>query len=101
MNEPQHSDSLSRTLREWRVTPARNPQFRAEVRARIEAARAVDSWSGYLRGHVVTVAGALALALVLGAVGGRNQARALAAADSARLASAYVQSLDARAMTTP
>eukprot|EP01035_Chromulina_nebulosa_P065203 gene65203-89213_t len=63
MNEPQLSDSLSRTLREWRVTPARNPQFRAEVGARIAAAGAVDSWSGYLRGHIVTVAGALALAL--------------------------------------
>jgi lipopolysaccharide biosynthesis regulator YciM len=43
----------------------------------------------------------LALAVVLGAVGGRSQARARAAAESERLASAYVQSLDARGMTMP
>ena len=101
MNEPQPPDSLARALREWRVTPTRNPQFRTDVRARIAAAGAVDSWSGYLRGHAVTVTAALMLAVVLGAVGGRSQARAQAAADSARLASAYVESLDARAMKMP
>ncbi len=101
MTDPQPPDSLSRTLHAWRVTPARNPQFRAEVSARIAAAGAVDSWSGYLRGHAVTVTAALMLAVLLGAVGGRNQARSLAAADSARLASAYVESLDARAMKMP
>ena len=64
-------------MKDWRVVPTRAPQFRAEV------------WA---------VAGALALAVVLGAVGGRSQARALAAAESARLASAYVQGMDARAI---
>ena len=51
-----------------------------------------------MRGHIAVVAGALALAVVVGAVGGRSQARALAAAESARLASAYVQGMDARAI---
>lgn len=101
MKTPQSNDPLSGVLRDWRVTPARNPQFRTEVRARIEAAGAVDSWGGYLRGHAVTVAGALTLAVVLGAVGGRNQARARAAAESERLANSYVQGLDARAMKMP
>ena len=66
--------------------------------ARIGGAKKTESWPGYLRGHVAAVAGALVLAVVLGAVGGRSQARALAAAESARLASAYVQGMDARAI---
>ena len=66
--------------------------------ARIGGTKKTESWSGYLRGHAAAVAGALALAVVLGAVGGRSQARALAAAESARLASAYVQGMDARAI---
>ena len=92
------SDSLSRVLQDWRVVPARAPQFRAEVWARIEGTKKTESWPGYLRGHAAAVAGALVLAVVVGAVGGRSQARALAAAESARLASAYVQAMDARAI---
>ncbi|MEY4817188.1 MAG: hypothetical protein RLZZ162_4261 [Verrucomicrobiota bacterium] len=91
-------DSLSRVLQDWRVVPARAPQFRAEVWARIEGTKKTESWPGYLRGHAAAVAGALALAVVVGALGGRSQARALAAAESARLASAYVQGMDARAI---
>ena len=92
------SDSLSRVLKDWRVVPTRAPQFRAEVWARIGARKEAESWIGYLRGHIAVVAGALALAVVVGAVGGRSQARALAAEESARLASAYVQGMDARAI---
>ena len=88
-------------LKAWRVVPAGAPQFRAEVWVRIGRAGKPESWPGYLRGHTAAVAGALALAVVLGAVGGRSQARARAAAESERLASAYVQSLDARGMTMP
>ena len=101
MKTPHSSDSLSRVLKDWHVEPARTPQFRAEVWARLEAANKTEPWTGYLRGHTAAVAGALALAVVLGAVGGRSSARARAAADSARLASAYVQSLNARSMTRP
>ncbi len=101
MKAPQSNDSLARVLKDWRVVPTRAPQFRAEVWARIGGAAKVESWMGYLRVHPRAVAGALALAVVLGAVGGRSSARARAAADSARLASAYVQGLDARSMTMP
>ena len=45
--------------------------------------------------------GALALALVVGALSGRERARSRVAAESAQLAAAYVQGLDARSMTTP
>ena len=91
-------DSLSHMMKDWRVVPKRAPQFRAEVWARVGGAKKTESWPGYLRGHAAAVAGALALAVVVGAVGGRSQARALAAAESARLASAYVQGMDARAI---
>jgi hypothetical protein len=86
-------------LKDWRVAPPRTPQFRAEVWARIGRAGKTESWTGYLRGHTAAVTGALALAVVLGAVGGRMQARSLAEAESERLAHSYVQGLDARAMT--
>ncbi|MSU67026.1 MAG: hypothetical protein CK548_04015 [Opitutia bacterium] len=92
------SDSLSRVLKDWRVVPSRTPQFRTEVWARIGGAGKTESWAGYLRGRSTAVAGGLALALVLGAVGGRIQARSLAATERARLASAYVQALDARSI---
>jgi len=99
MNSPR--DSLDQLLSAWRVQPRREPQFRTQVWARIVAARPTDSWAGYLRGHAAAVAGGLALALVLGAVGGRTQARARAAAESERLATSYVQALDARSMRMP
>jgi len=105
MNSPQHnepadtSDTLDRVLNDWRVAPARNPQFRAEVWARIGAG--AQPWSVYARRHGAMVAGALALAVVVGAVTGRERARAQTAADRAQLASAYVQGLDARSMVQP
>jgi hypothetical protein len=100
MNSPR--DPLSTVLGEWQVKPARDPQYRTRVWARIEAAQREKSrggsWMGFARGHAALVAGAFALAIVLGAVSGRSQARARLAEESARIASVYVQSLDARAM---
>ncbi len=101
MKAPPSNDPLSRVLQDWRVAPRRTPEFRSEVWARIGRAGKTESWAGYLRGHSAAVVGAVALAVVLGAVGGRMQARSLAAAESERLASAYVHSLDARGMTMP
>ena len=100
MNSPR--DPLSSVLRDWQVKPPGDPQFRPRVWARIEAERALAaaplSWTGFARGHAAVIAGVLVMATVAGAVGGRAQARAQVAEDSARIASAYVQSLDARAM---
>ncbi len=99
MNSPR--DSLDELLGAWRVRPSRDPQFRARVRERLRAAPTPASWSGYVRGHAGVIAAVMAVAVVLGAVGGRSQARAHVAADSDRLASAYVQALDARTMRMP
>jgi hypothetical protein len=98
MNDSKIDESLSRTLADWRVTPRRDPQFRTAVWARIEAARRALTWTGYLRRHAPAMAAALAVAVVLGAWIGREQARARVEADRNEIASAYVQALDARTM---
>jgi hypothetical protein len=98
MDPSRNSDSLSRTLAAWRVAAPRHPQFRAAVWARIGTEAATLPWTVYARRHSVAVGGALGLALVAGAVTGRELARARVAAESHRMAAAYVQGLDARAM---
>ena len=101
MNSPESNDFLSRALADWRVAPRRNPQFRAAVWARIGAARAAVSWPGYARAHAAVLAGALVLAIVAGGWVGTERAQARVAAERAEIVTAYVQSLDARAMTMP
>src|SRR5690242_14223666 len=94
-------DPLRAFLSTWRLHPRRNPQFRTEVWARIGSGRGATPWSLYLRSHSAAVAGALALAIVVGAIGGWSQARARVESDSRQIASAYVYSLDARNMRMP
>ncbi len=98
MNAPDSPDPLQRTLARWPVQPPANPNFRAEVWRRIEAAEAAGPlpWASYARRHLPGVTAALVVAVAAGAVGGQERARARAAADSARLAAAYVEGLDAR-----
>jgi hypothetical protein len=98
MDSTQTSDSLSRALASWRVAAPRNPQFRTAVWARIGEGAVAQPWAVYARRHAAVVGGALTLAIAVGAFGGHGWARAQAAADSAQLATAYVQGLDARAM---
>ena len=103
MDPSQPEDSLSRTLQAWRVTPQRNPQFRAEVWQRVvkRGPGAASSWSAYARAHARGILGALAVAVAAGALLGREQARARVAFESGRMAVAYVQALDARSMQMP
>lgn len=101
MKSTETNDSLTRTLAEWRVTPRREPQFRAAVWARIEAARGTMTWPGYARAHAAVLAGALAVAVVAGGWVGTGRAQARVAADRTEIVNAYVQSLDARLMTMP
>ena len=99
MDSPQPPDSLSGVLADWRVAPRRDPQFRASISARINAGPTTLPWAGYVRRHAGVFVGAMAVAIVAGAIGGHERARARAAAESAQLAAAYVQGLDARLMT--
>ena len=99
MNTPQ--DPLGSDLATWRVQPRRNPAFRQRVWEKIGAARRPATWPAYVRQHAAMVAAVMVLALSLGAVVGRDQARTRVAADSRAMADAYVQSLDARNMRMP
>lgn len=101
MNDSKPDDPLPRTLADWRVTPSRDPQFRAAVWSRLEADRRAPSWAGYVRMHATAVAGALAVAIAAGGWIGRDQARARVDAERATMVSNYVQSLDARTMRAP
>lgn len=98
MNVPSEPDRLSAVLAEWRLQPVRQPQFRADVTRRLARAGQEPGWSGYLRAHGVIVAGALAVAVVLGAWRGREQARQRTAAEREALVTEYVRGLDARWM---
>jgi hypothetical protein len=101
MNSPEKNDPLDSALGGWQVRPPRDPGFRGRVWARIEAAKAPVTWPRYVRTHPVAMAGGLAAALVVGAISGREQAQARAAAASSQLAANYVQAMDARLMKMP
>jgi hypothetical protein len=91
-------DPLPSLLATWRVEPASNPGFRRAVRERLQAGNAGATFAAFARRRTTLVGGALAAALVAGAVGGYGSARARVDEDRARLASAYVAGLDARLM---
>jgi hypothetical protein len=71
------------------------------VWARIEAAKGTASWPRYVRTHPAAIAGGLAVAIVIGALGGRERAQARVVADRSQIAANYVQSMDARLMKMP
>lgn len=101
MKAPESQDRLEPAMAGWQVSPTRDPQFRSRVWQRIEAAKAAASWPRYVQTHRAAVAGGIAVAVVLGAVTGRDQARSRADADRSTLATNYVQALDARTMKMP
>jgi hypothetical protein len=96
MDPLKTSDSLSTLLSAWRVQVRRQPDFRSAVWARIAAGADAVPWGDFVRRHAAVVGGALALAIVVGAFSGHGQARRRVAAESAQLAAAYVEGLDAR-----
>lgn len=101
MNSPEPSDTFARLLQAWRLQTPRNPDFRAAVWRRVEQARQPLSWPRYVRAHGATVGAAFAVAIAVGALTGREQARARVAAERNELATSYVKALDARSMVMP
>ena len=101
MNSPNSHDPLPGALAAWQIAPRRNPRFRAEVRARIDATRRPSAWSAYLRTHGALVAAALVGAVALGGWRGHEQARERGAQARAALVADYVHGLDARWMRAP
>ncbi|WP_414662778.1 hypothetical protein [Horticoccus sp. 23ND18S-11] len=100
MKNSRTPDPLSTLLARWQVVAPRDPGFRAGVWARL-GGTAPATWSAYARRHAAAVGGILMVAVAVGAFTGREQARSRSAQESARLAAAYVQGLDARSMPTP
>jgi len=100
MDTHRPPDSLTRTLTSWRVAAPRDPRFRAAVWKRIHVAGDALPWGAYARQHAAAMGGVLALAVAAGALTGQGWARAQAAAKSAKLAAVYVESLDARALSS-
>jgi hypothetical protein len=101
MDSPKEPDPISTILSAWRVTPRRSREFRREVWARIGAKSSATPWRVFARQHMAAVAGAMAFALVLGALSGHESAQSRLAVERARMAAAYVQGLDARVMQMP
>jgi hypothetical protein len=95
MDSPRHHDSLSETLRQWRVSPARDPEFRPAVWRRI-AQRSRDTWAGYVRAH--RFAWSLAALVAIGGAGwsGHAAARAKSAAEREAMVTSYLVALDPR-----
>ena len=101
MSSSKDPNSLSKTLAGWQVNPPRNPQFRAAVWARIEAAHQPSTWSKFARAHATLVGTLLFTAVAAGAWTGRVEAREQMKADRTAIAASYVHSLDARWMRHP
>jgi hypothetical protein len=101
MKDPQSNDRLGAAMADWQISPSRDPQFRARVWSRIEAAPRSASWPRYVQAHRAAVAGGIAIAVAVGAMSGRVQAKARAESDRSTLATNYVQALDARTMKMP
>lgn len=102
MNSSESDKSLSRVLAGWRLQPRRDPQFRPSVQARIMTGTGTDrDNAGLFRLQSIWLAGALAVAVMVGAWGGREEARRRTELDRTAMAAAYVRGLDARQMRMP
>jgi hypothetical protein len=92
----QTDESLNRLLKEWRLDPVADPNFRAGVWRRI-AVDTAETWSTYLQRHVVGWSLLATVALSAGGWIGHARAAARNAAARDQLVIAYVQSIDPRA----
>jgi hypothetical protein len=88
-------DNLSEVLRDWRVTPPVNPDFRHSVWQRIGGPVRI-TWPGYLRAHTAAWSLAAVLAVTIASFTGSSLARAKAQADREAMAVTYLVELDPR-----
>jgi hypothetical protein len=91
-------DSLADTLQQWRVQPARDPNFRISVSQRIDQAVRL-TWSGYIRGHLVGWSIAATVALVVAGWSGQAMAQARLDASRDAIVISYLSGLDPRVIT--
>jgi hypothetical protein len=92
------NNRLSRALEQWRLRPARDPNFRAAVWQRIDAVANL-SWSAWLRNHRLSWSVAAAFALIVAGWGGRTLAETRLNAQRESMVVAYLSELDPRVLT--
>lgn len=89
------SDSLTKELRVWRVTPPPDPNFRARVWQRLDRRVAV-TWPVYLRSHIASWSLATMLVVGVAAYAGSALARAHTQAARETIVVSYLVELDPR-----
>lgn len=95
MHPPDRSDSLARTLADWRVNPRVEPQFRPAVWQRLrDHSRA--TWSGYVRSHLATWSVVAAVAVAAAGWAGRSAGQARLSAERDAMIVSYLVELDPR-----
>ena len=96
METHHHDEALRRLLRTHdRVQPVRNPAFRADVWARIEARRQVPvTWAAWLRPHLAGFTMVAAASVILAAGAGGWAATARAGREREAMVARYVASID-------
>jgi len=101
MKTHPQDDALRSLLRESHPVDAQaNPRFRAEVWARIEAARRQPrSWFAWARIHLFGVGTAVAASLIVSAAGGGWIAKVQVAHEREQLVKRYLASIDPHART--
>jgi len=93
MNSPRNQ--LSDTLRDWRVTPPADPNFRHQVWQRLNR-QIPASWPAYLRGHAVAWMLVTLLTVSAAALTGHATAQAKVRADRETMVVSYLVDLDPR-----
>ncbi|MSU46481.1 MAG: hypothetical protein EXS42_05015 [Lacunisphaera sp.] len=88
-------DSLPQALRDWRVTPPADPNFRHGVWQRI-ACRTRATWPAYLQSHAAAWSLVAMVALGAAAYTGKALARAYVRADREAIVVTYLVDLDPR-----
>lgn len=94
-NTPQ--DPLSDALQHWRVHPPRNRNFRNVVWQRIDR-ESRNSWSNYIRHHLVGWSVTAMMAVAAAGWGGHAMAQARLEADRNAMVDSYLSGLDPRVL---
>ena len=90
-------DPLSDALARWRVRPVRDPGFRAAVAQRIDA-HGTLSWTGWLRGNLVSWSVLAAFAVIAAGWSGRALAESRLEARREAMVVSYLSGLDPRVL---
>jgi hypothetical protein len=98
MKSNRPHDPLSDALQRWRITPARDRNFRNSVWQRIDR-EARLTWGSYVRGHLVGWSVAAMMAVVAAGWSGHAMAQARLEADRDNMVVSYLSELDPRVIT--